>query len=190
MSEPSAEELKEAGKMLDNAPVPTEDRTLKNEFGTFHNHLVNPDLHDFDCAETCRDVFTMRLRIEDAMKILKEYKKECDMYLIGRMKEEGKEFFKEKLANGMNIIKYGKVKKEKIVSTKRLIEMLNSEDEAERELATKAISGGQSAWKIAQVKVLADTLGIDDLIETKYEDKIEVKVIPIEQIEKREALRG
>jgi len=149
--------------------------------------LVNPDLHDFDCAETCRDVFTMRLRIEDAMKILREYKKECDEYLIDRMKEEKIESFEEHLASGKNIIKYGRVKNEKILSPKRLIDMLDDEDTAKRELVRRALAGGQSAWKMAQVRVLCDTLGIKDLIETKYEDKIEVKVIPIEQIEKRGA---
>ena len=63
--------------------------------------------------------------------------------------------------------------------------MLCSEDAAEREMANLALTGSQAAWKIAQVKILADTLGIEGLIETTYEDKIEVKVIPVEQIEKR-----
>ena len=121
---------------------------------------------------SAQDLACFRFKLEQAVSEIKEIKKHLDESLIKKMKDSGL----EAVEIGDFKIFPAKRKTEKIKSVGKLIEMLTSENMAERNLSRAALSSGQSAWKIAQVKVLADTLGLD-LVETKWEDKVEIKAI-------------
>ena len=142
-------------------------------------------LYDFELQEKVEDVFGFRLMCEDAKAELKELIGKIDAHLIAQMKEKGISEFKMQLASGINKICYGKKKVEKVIGAEQLQKMLFSDNEAERELSRKALAGGASAWKTAQVKILADTLGLTGLVETTWKEEIELKVIPVEMLEKQ-----
>ena len=143
---------------------------------------------EYELAESNEALFVWRMRIEDARKELTEIKAKLDEELIRRMKEQNISSFEIALANGKNKITYGKKKTEKITDPLRLVKMLFSENEGERELSRKALSEGQSAWKIAQVRLIADTLGMPELIKTTFEEEIKLQIIPVEMLEKKGVL--
>ena len=135
---------------------------------------------DYELAKDNDELFVCRLKIEEAMQELKKIKANLDEELIRRMKEDGIKSFNVMLGENMSCVRYGKVKKQEITNTKKLKEMLTSESHSDRELALNALSDGQSAWKISQVKILQDTIGLEGLVKTTYGNKIEVQVVPVD----------
>jgi len=132
---------------------------------------------EYEDAKTVDDLYFQRLGIDGAIARLRQIKADLDAELILRMAEAGiKEFQYGEPGQGVKV-KAFKESKKTIKDTKVLREMLWCDDEAKRDMARKALSESQSAWKTAQVRVLADTLGLD-LIETTWTDKIVVAVIP------------
>jgi hypothetical protein len=143
--------------------------------------------YDYELTENIDQLFEFRLKIEQAQKELKRIKELADQELIRRMKEQNIESFETQLSGMKNKIYYAEEKKEKITDPKRLEKMLFEGEDNEAELARRCLSFSASAWKPAKVRELADTLGIDrkELIETNYGQKIEVKILPIELLEKK-----
>lgn len=133
----------------------------------------------FEIWDSKDDLYLARLRCQDARAELNEIISKIDAVLIEKMKSENIRSFETGPEEARQKIIYGQKKTEKLTNPGKLVKMLFSANEAERELSRNALSGGSSAWKIAQVRTLADTLGIEDLIETTVEDKIEVKAIPV-----------
>jgi len=146
--------------------------------------------YDFVEAEDFSGMFFERLAIDGAIKRLKEIKEEFDAELIRRMKEAKLDGVEIDAPTGRVKVYWSKKKKEIITDLKRLQNMLLAGTSDEQALAQRALAGGQSAWKLPQVRVLADTLGLTDLIETTYEDKVEIKILPVEMLEKRKAVSG
>ncbi len=133
---------------------------------------------DYEAAKTLNEVYWFRLGIDSAIAKLREIKKDLDQEMIRRMKEEGiREIIHD---DGQNKTKVyvGHKTSERIKDTSVLIDLLK----AGHELAYKALSSGQSAWRIAQVRLLADTLGLD-LLEIKTEDTLEIKDVPMAVLE-------
>ena len=126
------------------------------------------------------------------MARLREIRDELDDELVRRMKEENVVEFNTMLKGEPAKVWYSREKKEKIKNTRTLENMLfdglvpgpedNPQSQARRELAKRALSGGQNAWKIPQVRLLVDTLGLD-IIETTFGDKIKVKAVTDEILE-------
>lgn len=139
--------------------------------------------YDIQELESTEQAMLLRGVLQDGIKRIKELIGELDTELIRLMREQSIESFEFGMDDMRRKIYVAKDKKEKITSTSKLRDMLFSEDDAERELSRAALSTGQSAWKIAQVKILADTLGID-LVETTYGDKVMVKEIPVDKLPK------
>ena len=137
---------------------------------------------DYELAENLDELFAKLCLIQDAKAKLREIESEAKEEMMRRMKEEGVREFRTGPEGQQNLVRYGRKVTHKIKDTRRLIKMLWSANEAERDLSKEALAGGQSVWKIAQVRVLCDTLGIDDLIETQEKDELELKVVPIDQL--------
>ena len=132
----------------------------------------------YEMLNSPSDLFNFRVRIEDAIKLLRKYKEDLDTYMIGKMKEQGIREIASML-NGEEVkVYYAPEKKEKIKDVRVLQRMLVSDNQSEREMSLQALSGGQAAWKMGAVRVLQDTLGLD-LIETTVQDKLEIKVLPL-----------
>ena len=129
-------------------------------------------------SEDIQDWYTWRCKVQDGIARMKEILKEFDEEMMQKMDDLGTASFDSGMEGGKVRVIKGKVKKDKITDIPRLVKMLQSPDEATREMAFLALSGSQSAWKVAQVKILADTLGIEGLVATTNQDKLEIKVIP------------
>jgi hypothetical protein len=125
-------------------------------------------------------LFIHRLRIESAMAELRRIKDELDQELILVMKEKGIASFEFGMEERRQIVKYGKQKKDTI-NANALRKWLSGTDE-ERLMALDCLSGGQSVWKAAQVRMIQDSIGRDDLIKTDWFDKIEVKAVPVDKL--------
>jgi len=143
--------------------------------------------HDFDAMDGLPDMINLRNRIDDATALLAKYKAELDEELIRRMKEQKRASFTMQLASGKSIITYKPKKKETITDAPRLEKMLFEGSKDERELAKKAIPMSPSSWKVAQVRVLCDSLGINqkELILKTFQDEIKLSLIPVEMLERQ-----
>ena len=139
---------------------------------------------DYELAETNEDLFVKRLLMEQARAELKKLIEQVDEELIRRMKEQGIKEFSMQTGGGEQKIYYAKKKTEKVIATIRLQEFLLDGEYDERQLARRSLSNNASAWKIAKVRELCDTLGIEqkEIIEIKVEDKLVVKAIPVEKL--------
>ncbi|MFA6152936.1 MAG: hypothetical protein WC716_16560 [Chitinophagaceae bacterium] len=142
------------------------------ELDVFKNYEV---LQDKD------EIFSYRLKLEQAKKELTEIIESLDAHLIRTMKNQNIESFIVKLGDNENKVFYANEKKEKINSPDTLKNMFFSGNDTERDLAKRCLSFSASAWKTAKVKELCDTLGLNqkDFIDTEYTDKIKVTVIPM-----------
>lgn len=138
-----------------------------------------------ESAQTRKEnMMIARVQIDEAIKRLKEFKSQFDEELLIEMDDQEVTSFP--FEHGMHSIIVSKGKKKKTtINTKALTSMLTSGDPNERGVALNALSGSQSAWKAAQVKVAEDTLGTTGLIETTYEDKVVIKEVPVEVLEQR-----
>lgn len=154
---------------MENPAVKIADQKILEPYGGFE--LID-DLHE---------LVNFRSLIEEARKKLMDLIRELDERLIMRMDEENVHEFQFGMEGSQSTIKKAKEAKHKIKDTGVLRKMLVSENPAERELANKALAGGQSAWKIPKVRELADTLGLD-LIETTFSDKVVIKVVPTDML--------
>ncbi len=133
---------------------------------------IQPFADKLEDISSKEELVWYRLRLQDAKSQVQIVIDELDKILVQKMKESD--------TKEMEIADYKvflqKEKKETIKDTRVLVKMLTSDNEAERELSRRALSGGQSAWKISQVRLLQDTLGLD-LIETNWGDKIKVQMV-------------
>jgi oligoendopeptidase F len=136
---------------------------------TFREYPVSEDVHEW---------YTFRCLIQDAQAKLKEILQEFDSELMEQMDKAGIIEFSTGPEERRTIVKKGKAKKDKITNPAKLVSFLKSPDSATREMAFNALSNGEAAWKKAQVKVLCDTLGIEPLVKTSWEDRLEIKAIP------------
>jgi len=145
---------------------------------------------DIQELETTEQAMVLRGVLQDAQKYLRELISELDINLIRIMREQNVESFEWGFDEDTKRKVYvAKEKKEKITDTRKLRAMLTSDDQAERELSHAALSSSQSAWKMAQVKILADTLGLN-LIETTYGNKVVVKEVPVKLLKQGEKNNG
>jgi len=130
---------------------------------------------DWEVVENLEELVIWRYRIEDAMRTLKEYKAKLDEHLIFTMKEQGVKEFSTGPEGNRQTIKYGK-KMARKVNAKALMQMLCEGTTDEHLAAKSCLSSGQSAWKAAQVELIADSMGREDLVKKEFSEKIEVKV--------------
>lgn len=137
---------------------------------------------DFEFIEDNHNLFTFRCKIEDAMAVLRNFKAKLDEQLILKMTEQDIAEFETGPEDNRTLVKRTKEKKDKLKDTKRLRKMLLTGTQPERELAERALAGGQSAWKIPKVREMADTLGVsqDEFVETTWTDKVIVKALPVD----------
>lgn len=139
--------------------------------------------YDIEELESTEQAMMLRGRLQDGLKYIKELIAELDLELMRIMREQDIQSFEWGIDELRKKIWVGKKKTEKITNLAKLRQMLFSEDEAEREMSRAAMSSGQSAWKVAKVKELADTLGLD-LVQTTYSDKLEIKEVPVNLLKK------
>jgi len=136
---------------------------------------------DYEMLEKPEELLEFRFHIEDARAKLKEIMDSLDEFMILRMKELGIASFEYGPDERRKLVKYGKTASKK-VDTAKMLHYLRSGTDDEREMASRALSSGQSAWKATAVQEMADTLGIQ-LVETTFKDKIILKVIPKENVQ-------
>jgi hypothetical protein len=153
------------------------------------NQFLKP-FYDYELCPDVNELFNHRLLIESAQAELREIKEKLDAELIRRMKEDNiKEF--NTLLNGQQAkIYYAKNDKEKIINPERLYKYLTEGQPEEQALAARCLSYAASAWKVAKVKELCDTLGIEqkEIIQKTEGDKIEVKILPVEMLKNKGVL--
>jgi len=163
--------------MADNLPVPMDedeitegiDLEVMSELEVFKKFL--------DMQEP-EELAFYRLKLEDAAAGIRKLKAALDEVCLRRMKEKGQKEFtlgKYKCYRAPEVTK-------KIKDTRVLVKLLKSEDATEREMAFNALSGGQSAWKMAQVELIEGTLGgtgnvPKEIVEKKKGDKIVFKMV-------------
>jgi len=137
---------------------------------------------DFEDAETNDELFMARIGIDGAMARLKEIKAKLDEELMRRMTEQGIAKFQFGDANADDG-KIVEMKHEAIpaMDTKKLTNMLLGDDPDRRDMARRCLSSGQGAWKKAEVRDVADTIGDRDLIKYTRTGRIVVKAIPNKQ---------
>jgi hypothetical protein len=136
---------------------------------------------DFEELEDLHEIFSFRCRLDDAAAYIRKAKADLDEQLARHMTEQGVKTYTTGPEGNRIEVRLTKKKTTK-VDTKTLTRMLTDPvDHAEKELARRCLSGGQSAWKAAEVQVAADTLGMP-LIETTWTDTVEVKAVPVDQL--------
>jgi len=154
----------------------------------FSPAVVLEPFASFELCEGKDALFMHRLRIEEAMALLREYKEKLDEELVRIMREDGVEEFKSVIRGKPAKVWFSKEKKEEAADTRRLINMLHgNEGDAARDLAFRALSSAKSGvWKTSQLRVLADTVGIDskELIRTTFGDKIKVQAVEEDILER------
>ena len=142
----------------------------------------------FELCEGKDALFMHRLRIEEALALLKEYRDKLDEELVRVMREEGIEEFNSEMRGRPTKVFFANEKKEEVVASRRLINMLHgNEGDDAREMAFAALSTAKTGvWKVSKLRELADTKGIDrkDLIKTSYGDRIKVQAVDVEAIER------
>jgi len=136
----------------------------------------------FEELEDLHQIFTFRCRIDDAMAYLRKCKADLDADLIRHMDAQGvSEYLTGPEGNRIEVRK--RKKKKTAVNIKEMRRMLtNPENKEEAELALRCLSGGQSAWKAAEVQAVQDTIGRNDLIKTTYSDEVEIKDVNIDKL--------
>jgi len=136
--------------------------------------------NDYELTSGVEPLYEFRVAMLGAMARMREIMDALDQELMRRMKETKTISFEFGLEERRVKVWVGQKTTKRIKDTKPLVELLKQG----HELAYKALSGGQSAWKTAQVETLADTLGLD-LIEITKEDKLEIKTVPLKVLENK-----
>ena len=134
---------------------------------------------DYELSKTLDQLFEWRLKIQDAKTWLNKLQTELDVELIERMKAQNVEKFKVGIEDNQSEISFGKTAKHTI-NVKEMKVALASEDDGTKNMAFAALGNNQSAWSSSKVREMQDTLGRDDLCKTTFEDKIKVKVKPVD----------
>jgi hypothetical protein len=146
-----------------------------------NNNIQLEVYRQFEKVESNEGLYLLRLKIDDAMKILKDIKKNLDKELIQRMQDENVKKIEVILGEKKTVVSYGNKKIEKVINPDVIKNYLMSGNETEKALAYRALSGGQSAWSVAKVREMADTLGMT-LVSCTYESELVIKETPIDAL--------
>lgn len=151
------------------------------------NYLLDK-LYDTLQETTDKDaLYFVRLGVEDMRSLLKKMLDAFDAKMVEIMKGEKIHEFEAGPEGRRAVIYYGKEKDETLTDDglRTLRDMLKSA-EPDVQLALLALPTSASAWKLARVKEIADTKGLerDEMIRTEYKDKVAVQYVPKYILEK------
>jgi len=139
---------------------------------------------DYEMLDEPVDLLEFRFHIQDAIGMLRDIMSRLDEKMIFEMRKRNLKSFEYGPEEMRKLVKYGKVSTRRINANKMLHYLKSGTDE-EKEMAFRALSGGQSAWKGAAVQEMADTIGDEGLYTMFYKDQIELKVIPQDKIKEK-----
>jgi hypothetical protein len=131
----------------------------------------------YENLQKVEEVFTVRLRMEEARSKLKEMMAELDSFLIRLMKDQKIHSFEIPMGDSSAKVYYTKDEKETVINPKLLENMLFSDNPGDVALARRCISFSASQWKrFKQIRELCDTKGIDQtkVIKVTYPEKLEI----------------